>query len=143
MRIINYIFSEVTFKSLLLGISSSISHGGGGRGVIKEAWSAVAVRREVMMFRPYKQWTKQGFWNGHQNYNLNRRHLRDHPEQNRSNMYWKTSGGKESECKRSTRKKMERQRMLETLLFIHLLVWNGNNDKRRNANHTAAPLGFL
>jgi len=37
MRIINYIFSEVTFKSLLLGISSSISHGGGGRGVIKEA----------------------------------------------------------------------------------------------------------
>jgi len=31
----NYIFSEVGFKSLVLGISSSISHGGGG--VIKGA----------------------------------------------------------------------------------------------------------
>ena len=60
MRIINYIFSEVGFKSLLLGISSSISRGGGG-SVIKGACGAVAVRGEGMMFRPYKQWTKQGF----------------------------------------------------------------------------------
>ena len=37
MRIINYIFSEVRFKSLLQEISSSISHGGGGGGVIKGA----------------------------------------------------------------------------------------------------------
>jgi len=63
MRIINYIFSEVEFKSPLLGISSSISRGGGGGGgsVIKGACGAVAVRGEGMMFRPYKQWTKQGF----------------------------------------------------------------------------------
>ena len=60
MRIINYIFSEVEFKSPLLGISSSISHGGGG-GMIKGACGAVAVRREGMMFRPHKQWIKQGF----------------------------------------------------------------------------------
>jgi hypothetical protein len=53
-------------------------------------------------------------WNGHQNYNLNRRHLWDHLEQDHSNMYWKTSGGKENESKRSTRKTLERQRTLET-----------------------------
>jgi hypothetical protein len=37
MKITNYTFSEVVFKSLLLGISSSISHDGGGGGVIKAA----------------------------------------------------------------------------------------------------------